>query len=568
MRARTSLEVGTMLLLASTAFGAVIKVPGDQPSITAAVAAATSGDTIKIAAGRWQEAVTTITSLTFKGEAGTIWDGYFSSSDHDQLTVTADSVKVQGIEFQNGFSCLIITGDDAKVTGCRFRGCAEAVYVDGARANVSNNTFTGMVNPNGFAVEIDGADCVANENVIKNSWGFGIDLDAESLGSATCDENNVHNNQEFGQISVRNAAAPSVQRNVFSNCYSSAECINVSNCDDAKVIGNTVLNVNYNVAYGIYVEGANAVVSRNVVENLNHYNGEIYGIGVIGDDCDVLKNMVYGINSGESFWSWGIHVSGNDANVQKNQVYDCGGGGGYSYGIYIDGADLVCRKNRVVRMNNEYTYGLYLDGADADVGGNRVMYVMESAAIHVTGADFHVYGNYCSHMAYDCYGIETSGSGTGPGLAIMEDNTVVNGVYLGIDHSGDGVILRRNDCTLIGDAAFNISGTNNTIDRCAARDVAGDGFYVSGAGNTLSRCKATDCDKDGFDIGAGAGNSLNLCKATNCAAEGLDNGGTGTTATNCTLKRSRIDFAGGGGMTSWAGTTYTTGGEGVSGEID
>ncbi|MFH0947076.1 MAG: right-handed parallel beta-helix repeat-containing protein [Planctomycetota bacterium] len=205
--------------------------------------------------------------------------------------------------------------------------------------------------------------------------------------------------------------------------------------------------------------------------------------------------------------------------------------------------------------NDEECIYVYLCD-DAKVVGNQILNVN--------------YAVYCgiSHMNYDGYGIETSGSATGVGTAVVEDNTVVNSVGDGFYHSGDGVIFRRNDCTISAEDGFHVSGDNNTIERCNARSVYGDGFYITGGGNTLSRCSATDCDKDGFDIGSGAGNSLNLCRATNCAGEGLDNGGTATTATNCTLRRSRIDYAGAGNMASDAGTTFTTGGAGIVGEID
>ncbi len=62
---------------------------------------------------------------------------------------------------------------------------------------------------------------------------------------------------------------------------------------------------------------------------------------------------------------------------------------------------------------------------------------------------------------------------------------------------------------------------------------------------------------------------LTKCKAIACAAEGLDNlHGTNTTATNCTLRQSRWDYAGNGSMADDTGTSYTTGGAGQVPEID
>ncbi|MBL1215826.1 MAG: hypothetical protein D8M61_20955 [Ignavibacteriae bacterium] len=80
---------------------------------------------------------------------------------------------------------------------------------------------------------------------------------------------------------------------------------------------------------------------------------------------------------------------------------------------------------------------------------------------------------------------------------------------------------------------------------------------------------ATRAGKDGFDID-GAGNAFNECKATDCVAEGFDNsvGSTGTIATACTFKKSRLDYCGNGNMANDAGTVYGTGGPGQAPEID
>ena len=95
--------------------------------------------------------------------------------------------------------------------------------------------------------------------------------------------------------------------------------------------------------------------------------------------------------------------------------------------------------------------------------------------------------------------------------------------------------------------------------------ISGDDFLIEK--NTVSRCTVKNCEQDGFDI-TGDQNSLDGCKATDCSAEGLDNDGTATTATNCTFKASRIDYAGNRNMADDTGTKYDTGGPDVAPEID
>jgi len=73
----------------------------------------------------------------------------------------------------------------------------------------------------------------------------------------------------------------------------------------------------------------------------------------------------------------------------------------------------------------------------------------------------------------------------------------------------------------------------------------------------------------GFSLN-GNGTVLDGCKATSCAAEGVDNGdaSTNTRVLDCTLKKSRIDYAGASNIQDDTGTKFTTGGQGTAPEID
>ena len=81
-----------MLVAASYDF---IRVPKDYPTIQAAVDAASSGDTIQVAAGIYYEHVTVDKSLTLLGEDSTttIIDGGWAGT---VVTVTADNVNISG----------------------------------------------------------------------------------------------------------------------------------------------------------------------------------------------------------------------------------------------------------------------------------------------------------------------------------------------------------------------------------------------------------------------------------------------------------------------------------------
>ncbi len=135
MRQLTLIMTCCLALTSPAAWSADRKVPQKYMSINDAVTAANGGDTILISKGRYQEIVTTNKQLTFKGKDGAIWDGYYGGSNlHPQLNVTANGVKVKGIEFQNGMTPVTITGDNASVTGCKFKGTDHGVSVTGASA--------------------------------------------------------------------------------------------------------------------------------------------------------------------------------------------------------------------------------------------------------------------------------------------------------------------------------------------------------------------------------------------------------------------------------------------------
>ncbi|HND55220.1 MAG TPA: right-handed parallel beta-helix repeat-containing protein, partial [Pirellulaceae bacterium] len=94
-------------------------------------------------------------------------------------------------------------------------------------------------------------------------------------------------------------------------------------------------------------------------------------------------------------------------------------------------------------------------------------------------------------------------------------------------------------------------------------------IYLDGDANIVSRCTFMHCGQDGIDVNSGTGNVFDKCKAIDCVAEGFDNGGgTATILTNCTLKGSRIDYAGNNNVANDSGTSFGSGGKATPPEID
>ncbi|MBI4149476.1 right-handed parallel beta-helix repeat-containing protein, partial [Candidatus Woesearchaeota archaeon] len=85
----------------------MINVPGDQPNIAAAVAAASNGDTIIVAAGAYAETVTVSKEVSIIGTNATL----APAADSSGFIITASNVTIQGFTIQ-----VADTADGAPVT--------------------------------------------------------------------------------------------------------------------------------------------------------------------------------------------------------------------------------------------------------------------------------------------------------------------------------------------------------------------------------------------------------------------------------------------------------------------
>jgi len=563
------LLIGPFITLAATARAETFHVPGTHPTIALANAAAFHGDTIVISPGRYQESILCTKRLVFQGLPGTIWDGAFDGAQHDQLTAVEDSVEVRGIEFQNGGRPIRITGDDAVISACRFRSNGQGVLVDGARARVSQNAFTGLQNASSPAIDVDGPLAVVTRNRIENCTSAGISVDSEGGGRARVSKNRLRANQAGGSIEVRNADAAFIQKNLLENSsVTGGGAIQALDCDDARLVGNRLRNLDQDAAVGLRVTGARAELTRNSVINLIRPSGGFKGIFVTGEGARVIENRIEASAGGDGGDSYGIQVTGASAAVLANQIIALGGGGGTAAGIVLTGAGAAVSNNTILRLHDEFTIGIQCLGNTAVVRRNTVAEFQNGSGIFVSGEDYLISRNRVSDGAHGTTGIRTWGGATSSGAARVERNRIADLGFQGLHCQGDNLVLGNNRISQVAGAGVIIEGASNQLTGDRVKNAADDAFRINGDGNQLSACVARNGDRDGFDI-TGTGNTLDQCVARNFAAEGLDNGGgQSTVATDCSLSQSRIDYAGNGGMAADSGTTYTTGGAGVPPEID
>ncbi len=563
-----ALLVATFVLISRSVLAGIIDVPADQPTIAAAVTAASNGDTIRLKKGRYQEAIVTTKSLKFVGKGGAIWDGFFGGTSHAQLKATAANVSVQNIEFQNGTTAIEIAGNGADIVKCRFRAVEIAVVITGANAQISRNRCSETLDTY-YMFKVLGPDARIERNSVFNSDGSAIIVDAQNAGGATVFGNVLQNSRDYTHIEVKNAIAPKIVRNRLRDAYLSGIGILAENCDDALVQGNDLARLNYSIDQGIRVIGARARIIDNTVRQLLNYDGDYVGIDVIGADALVAKNAIINCSGGSDNDTWGIRVAGARARISDNDTNTLGGAGDECFGIDVTGDDARIEKNHVRDFTDEYTYGIDVTGNRAAVSKNRVERMLYETSLYITGDDFTIAHNVVRDCAYGVYPIYVTGGATTPGSAVIEDNFISDIGYLGISLTGDDVILRDNRLRNLSGDAFEISGNANRLQDNVATNVLWDGIYLDGDANIVSRCTFMHCGQDGIDVNSGTGNVFDKCKAIDCVAEGFDNGGgTATILTNCTLKGSRIDYAGNNNVANDSGTSFGSGGKATPPEID
>ncbi len=227
-------SIVAMLALAGTSFAATINVPGDQPTIAAAISASVNGDVIAIAAGTYHEH-----SLNPNGKAITIG----SASGNLDVTIDAQqggSVFLINLGEGDGtvIKDLVLTGGNAwkgggiycyysnpTITNCTISGNTATPYEGGGIACINSNpTIT---------------NCTIEGNTSGNSGG-GIYCMGSSptITNCTISDNAAPNG---GGIYCRNNSTNDSSNPTITNC---------------TISNNTAAN-----GSGIYCIGSNPTIS-------------------------------------------------------------------------------------------------------------------------------------------------------------------------------------------------------------------------------------------------------------------------------------------------------------------
>jgi len=221
---------------------ATIQVPTDQPTIQAAINAASNGDTVQVAPGTYTE------NINFSGKAITV-----TSTGGPQVTT-----------INGGGAGSVVTFSTSEKLASVLNGFT-----------ITNGTENGSTNYNGGGILIESASPTLTGNVITGNNGNGVYV---GFSSALIQGNTITNNS--------GCAGPG-----GGGLY-------IGGTGSAQIIGNTISNNTCSEGSfggGILLWDAGTPTIQNNIINGNTVGGEGGGIGVVNDEAaNIVQNVIFG----------------------------------------------------------------------------------------------------------------------------------------------------------------------------------------------------------------------------------------------------------------------------------
>jgi parallel beta-helix repeat protein len=319
-----------------------IIVPDHYPTIQQAINVASSGDTVYVRAGSYNEVVVINKQINLIGENTdtTIIDG---GGNGDVVKITADLVKVDKFTIKNSGSTWgdagieINSSDNCKIEDCDSNNNYHGILLDSSSNynSLSNN----KVSKNIKGIWLDRSssyNTISNNSVSDNIEGIVIDISCNNTVSNNIVFNNTGDGINLHEFSYYNT----VSGNEISN--------NIIGIDLFWAVSNNLITQNqiYNNLYGIYIYNfsSNNMIFCNIVKN-NIANG----ITLEGSDWNIVDNNTI-INN-----DIGLKLNNAYHNTIQNNWFS-----GNNMGIYIDPSDdNIIRRNTII-VNK---LGLAMDAA-------------------------------------------------------------------------------------------------------------------------------------------------------------------------------------------------------------
>jgi len=353
--------------------GEVITVPGDYPTIQAAIDAAIYGDEIIVSPDIYVE------NINFKGKnivlhstnptdpcivASTIIDGNQAGSVVTFIGTEPPSCILSGFTITNG---------NASAGGAINGG--GGIHEDGTLAMIQNNIV--IENVASYGGGIYACDGIIENNIISGNSTKGT-FSSLGAGLYACD-GTIQNN-----IITQNCATEGSYGEGWAGCGGGLAICN------GTIQNNTIRNNSANVGGGLYVCGGtiqNNVISENSVEKTRD-GAHGWGGGLHQCMGTIRNNLICGnLANG---WGGGLYYC-SDAIIRNNTICNNSGsyGGGVSRGGTIQNCILwgnMCTDEGAQIYQASPTYSCIEDYTDGGLGNIR----SDPQFVDPTGEDFHL----------------------------------------------------------------------------------------------------------------------------------------------------------------------------------
>jgi parallel beta-helix repeat protein len=250
LRYRLLVILAVFIFVALPALATTIQVPGNKPTIQAAIDAAADGDIVLVSDGTYTENIDfkgkAITVKSLNGPAVTIIDG--GALD----TVVKFSTQETSSSILNGFT----VRNGALAQGSTFSG--SGIYVASSSPTITNNVISNNIGCQGSGIDVQfGSPLIQHNTITNNSQGGcsgGTGGGGILIGGASKPQilnNTISNNStgvDGGGISLFAAGTPTISGNVISGNMASGQGggIAMANDSEAVVLNNVITG---NTAY-------------------------------------------------------------------------------------------------------------------------------------------------------------------------------------------------------------------------------------------------------------------------------------------------------------------------------
>jgi Abnormal spindle-like microcephaly-assoc'd, ASPM-SPD-2-Hydin/Transmembrane protein 131-like N-terminal/Right handed beta helix region len=363
VRSRAVFQLCFVLLLISTTAIAqnTIHVPADQPTIQAAINAASPGDTVLVASGTYFE------NINFNGKAITV-----TSSDGAATTIIDGNAAGTVVTFNHNETAGAVLNGFTIRNGHAYDGAG--IYILNASPKITNNVITGNGGLDGIGIlSRDGSPLIQGNTVTGN---------VENMGSGGGGGAGIHITGTYGVTSNTTVSGNLVTNNhldaggfgagIFVDYYASALI------ENNYVAGNT----GYNGGGGL---GARSNARVTIVGNVIVNNSSGEGGGFYDDSNGpllFLNNTLYGNTS-----------SGGGSEIATIQYYTLNSIFKNNIVYATSGIAVTCSDINALTATNNIVYSISpaTNGncaAFADYNGNIFD---EPGIVNPAGGDFHLH---------------------------------------------------------------------------------------------------------------------------------------------------------------------------------